>query len=359
MSALLGVGLPLASHVSACTKEETNKVNFSGKVLIVGAGAGGLSSGYLLQQQGIDFEILEASDRFGGRMRINNEFADFPIPLGAEWLETGTDIFEEIINDSSVRVNIETIADAPDRKFVNYSWYNFFDDYIASTISHKINFNTVVDLVDYNGDQIIVHSQDKKFAADKVIICVPLKILQDGDLTFSPTLPADKIDVINNTPIWAGFKAFIEFSNRFYQDEFVFKINPESDGQKIYYDATLGQQTNANILGLFVVGKPAFEYISLTESELKNFILSELDDIYNNQATPNYIKHISQNWNKEPYIKSGYMTDYADWKKVKKLGETVADKVYFAGGEYTDGEDWVSVHTAAQAAKKAVEKILG
>ncbi|MFT6335779.1 MAG: pyruvate/2-oxoglutarate dehydrogenase complex dihydrolipoamide dehydrogenase (E3) component [Halioglobus sp.] len=31
---------------------------FSGKVTIIGAGAGGLSTGYLLQQLGIDFEIL-------------------------------------------------------------------------------------------------------------------------------------------------------------------------------------------------------------------------------------------------------------------------------------------------------------
>ena len=52
------------------------------------------------------------------------------------------------------------------------------------------------------------------------------------------------------------------------------------------------------------------------------------------------------------------MSDAADWRTVKKLGETVADKVYFAGGEYTNGEDWVSVHTAAQAAKRVVEEIV-
>ena len=32
--------------------------------------------------------------------------------------------------------------------------------------------------------------------------------------------------------------------------------------------------------------------------------------------------------------------------------------MYFAGGEYTDGESWVSVHTAARSAKKAVDEIL-
>jgi len=39
------------------------------------------------------------------------------------------------------------------------------------------------------------------------------------------------------------------------------------------------------------------------------------------------------------------------------LGKPVDDKIYFAGGEFTDGEDWVSVHTAAQSAKKAVDEL--
>jgi hypothetical protein len=42
---------------------------------------------------------------------------------------------------------------------------------------------------------------------------------------------------------------------------------------------------------------------------------------------------------------------------VQELGESVNNKVYFAGGAYTDGEDWVSVHTAAQSAKKVADEI--
>ena len=133
---ILGVSLPFQGSLSSCNKKDTNNNKFSGKAIIIGAGAGGLSSGYLLQQQGIDFEILEASSIYGGRMRINTDFADFPIPLGAEWLETDTNIFKEIVNDSSIPVSVETIEDSPDRKFVNSSWFNFFDEYIVPSISN-------------------------------------------------------------------------------------------------------------------------------------------------------------------------------------------------------------------------------
>jgi len=358
MCGILGVSLPFQASLLSCEKNDSDNIPFSGKVIIIGAGAGGLSSGYLLQQQGIEFEILEASTVYGGRMKINTDFADFPIPLGAEWLETNVNIFQEIVNDSTISVDVETISDAPDRKFVNSSWFNFFSEYIVPSIFDKIVYNTAVQSIDYSGDQIVVNTQNGQHTADKVIVSVPLKILQDGDLNFLPNLPQDKLDAISDTTIWEGFKAFFEFSEKFYDDNYEFDISPASDGEKIYYNATHGQNTSKNILGLFVVGKPALDFNTLSGDELKDFILAELDGIYSNQATSNYIKHITQNWDKEPFIKAGYMTDNADWRTVRKLGESVDDKIYFAGGEYTNGDDWVSVHAAAQSAKRVIEKIV-
>jgi monoamine oxidase len=356
---VLGIGLPMQTALVSCGSDEPAKPAFDGKVIIIGAGAGGLSAGYLLQQQGTDFEILEASSVYGGRMRVNTDFADFPIPLGAEWIETGTGIFQEIVNDNSVQVDIETIADAPDQKFVNSSWYGFFEEFIVPSIADKIVYNTVIQSIDYSSDQVIITTQNGEYTADKVIVAVPLKILQDGDISFLPSLPGDKLDAINSTTIWEGFKAFFEFSENFYDEGHEFVITPESDGEKIYYDAALGQNTSKHILGLFVVGKPALDFSSRSGNELRDFILSELDALYDNRATATYLKHLTQDWNDEPFIKAGYMTDHADWRTVRTLGESVASKVYFAGGAYTDGEDWVSVHTAAQSASKAVAGITG
>lgn len=352
---LLGIGLPLQFSLMSCKEDDEVSVPFHGKVIVIGAGAGGLSSGYLLQQNGIDFEILEASTRYGGRIKVNATFADFPIPLGAEWIETTSPtVFQDIVNNPSVPVTITTFEDTPDRKFHNYSWYNFFEEFIVPSISNRISYNSIVESIDYSGERVLVNTQNGQHIADKVIVSVPLKILQQEVIRFIPSLPQRKLNAITNTVIWEGFKAFFEFSTKFYEDEYVFQVTPTSKGQKLYYNASLGQHTVKNILGLFVVGAPAQDYISRSVDELKDFILSELDGIYSNQATQNYMNHITQNWNDEPFIKGGYMTDYADWRTVRELGGSIADKIYFAGGEYTDGENWVSVHTAAESAKKAV-----
>ena len=59
--------------------------SYSGKVLIVGAGASGLAT-KVLEQNHIDYNIIEATDRYGGRLKKNEAFADFPIDMGAEWI---------------------------------------------------------------------------------------------------------------------------------------------------------------------------------------------------------------------------------------------------------------------------------
>ena len=60
--------------------------NYKGKVIIIGAGASGLAAAKILEQNNIDYQILEATDRYGGRLKKNETLADFPIDIGAEWI---------------------------------------------------------------------------------------------------------------------------------------------------------------------------------------------------------------------------------------------------------------------------------
>ena len=87
-STLLSLGsIVIPSAFLSCVKEDPLKgASYGGKVLIVGAGAAGLYAGYILKSKGVDFEILEASSGYGGRLGKLTNFAKFPIDLGAQWL---------------------------------------------------------------------------------------------------------------------------------------------------------------------------------------------------------------------------------------------------------------------------------
>ena len=378
MCSILGIGIPLQSTFKSCTKE--SGISTDDKVIIVGAGAGGLTAGYLLQQRGIDFEILEASGVYGGRMRTTDDFVDFPISLGGEWLHVEKGVLDEILNDSSIQVEIETkpydldndyalyqgmrvsmedIGFTIDQKFIGSSWFDFFEEYIVPSIRGKIKLNHVVTSIDYSGETIITETSSGQFESNRLIFNAPVKILQNGNITFIPELPSDKKEALRDLKVWDGFKAFIEFSEKFYPTAIAFDIQPESAGQKLYYDAAYGQRSARNVLGLFSVGTGTEPYKSLTDNDLKDYMLSELDQIFEGKASQNYIQHTSQNWNNEPYINGAYVTDEEDWRKVRTLGNSIDNKIFFAGCSYTDGSDWSSVHTAGRSAIRAVKEMYG
>lgn len=376
MCSLLGIGFPLSNALGSCQKDGST---FEGKIIIIGAGAAGLTAGHLLSQMGVEFELLEASSQYGGRMKTSTDFVDFPIPLGAEWLHVETDVFSELVNDSSVnistetkgydlendfgfreqeRISVEEAGFGIDRKFVNATWLSFFEAYIVPSLSGRITYNAVVQSINYSNDSITVKTQDQEYQADKVLLTVPLKMLQKGAIEFSPQLPNNKQNAIDEATVWDGFKAFIQFSEKFYPAFTDFVITPEEAGQKLYYDAAYGQKSNQHVLGLFSVGTGAQPYLDLNATELKDYMLSELDALYEGAASQYYLKHTFQNWNKEPYIEGAYCYDYEKWTRVRTLGNDVDKKLFFAGEAYTNGMDWGSVHAAGRAAAKMVEEMV-
>mgnify|MGYP000459937482 CR=1 FL=1 len=381
---LLGLSIPLQGMMSACSMGDDDPIvsgEFSGKVLIIGAGAAGMAAGYLLAQNGTEFEILEASGTHGGRMKRTATFVDFPVPLGAEWLHTSTSEFPSIVNDSSVNITTETVGysaldivghyedgeystfpqmmPGEDRKFINSTWFDFFDTYVAPSVLSNTRFNTVVSSIDYSGDRITVtDSSGQTHEADKLIFTAPLKMLQLGTISFTPALPSNKQNAIQNATVWGGFKAFFEFSTKFYPTFLSFSDSETQEGQRLYYDASYGQNSNRNVLGLFSVGMQAEQYQSLSGDAQRDYILNELDEIFDGEASDNYVQHIVQNWNAEPHIQAAYLADVNTSSTSTILSTPIDNKVFFAGEAYSSFDDWGSVHVASRAARDAVRAIV-
>ena len=86
---------------------------FQGNVIIVGAGASGLAAAKKLEEEGISYQTLEATDKLGGRIQKNENFADFPIDLGAEWIHEDKSILNYLIDKPENEPNVETILYQP------------------------------------------------------------------------------------------------------------------------------------------------------------------------------------------------------------------------------------------------------
>jgi lysine-specific histone demethylase 1B len=118
-STLLSIGglLIPSTLLAACRKETLlEDVTYDGKVIIIGAGAAGLYAAYILKSKGIDFQLLEASSTYGGRLGKLTGFANFPIDTGAQWLHGKNSILGDLIKKSKTNITL----DDSETKF----WFN-------------------------------------------------------------------------------------------------------------------------------------------------------------------------------------------------------------------------------------------
>lgn len=401
LSTLLGISVPFQPILSSCAdrnvKSENQSSSSVGKVIIVGAGPAGMTAGYLLAQQGIDFQILEATGSFGGRMACATSISNFPTPLGAEWVHTSIDLFSEIINNPSVDTSTPQLIGynatddlqdvysngvlttsplgeegaSDDRKFINSCWLEFFREYIVPSITDNISYHTPVTAIDDSSDQVeVTTGVGNTYKADKCIITVPLTILQEGSINFTPALPTKRQKAILSLKIMPGFKCFLKTSKKFYHTYLLFDDSFIGGGQWIYYDAAYGQNTDDNILGFLCVGPKAADYPYSDSTQLLEHITSELKGIYGSDQV-DILDFEYTNWDEVPYIKGSYLGIEADGEAIAYLSKPIGS-LHFAGSAYTNqaqgkrggsgkwgfSENWSNVQAATRAAKRAVEEVL-
>lgn len=74
------------------------------QVVVVGAGVAGLCSAMLLEREGYDVVIVEASDKIGGRIRMQEIPGYDPVEIGGEFMHEIT-IYDEIFPDHNWKIN--------------------------------------------------------------------------------------------------------------------------------------------------------------------------------------------------------------------------------------------------------------
>lgn len=359
------------------------EVNFDGSVIIVGAGAAGMAAAYLLKRYGITCQVLEAGPRFGGRVHRDQSLADFPIDLGAEWIHHDPSILASLIDDPTVRGSIDTIVYSPESiaswhrgrrrghsfinqyyreyKFRSTTWFGYLETYFAPALQGAVEYSAAVTDIDSTGSQVQVRTADGRiWTADRVIVTAPIKVLQEGDITFNPPLPASTAEALQDIDVPEGLKVFVRFARNFYPDLLI--DGPALDSasyDKLYYNAAFRKQTSHNVMGLFWVAHEARAFTELDNTTMIGRVIDELDQRFSGNASRHYVDHRIQNWSAEPFIRGAYSVDFrGDQERVvATLKRPVADRLFFAGEALHIAEQ-STVHGAMLSAYDAVERLL-
>tara|TARA_B110001452_G_C15188790_1_gene412809 strand:+ start:123 stop:1337 length:1215 start_codon:yes stop_codon:yes gene_type:complete len=389
---LLGLSLAGCFNWSA---RATNKVpkttaldktyKYDGKVIIIGAGAAGLAAAKVLQLNGIDYEILEATERYGGRIKKDSLLADFPIDVGAEWIHSnpvvlnilkgkkGNEIDEELIpyhleNAYSWNgLEYEKVSKSkldfdynfmPESKFKKSTWYDYIEKNIANKVKHKIKFSSAVTEIDYSKNKVIITTENgKSHKADKVLVTVSIGVLKSNKIKFIPELSQEKKESIESVSFLPGFKLIMKFDEKFYPD--AINCNTTS-GEKVYYDIAFKKETKTNILGLLVTGNSTKKYYAYkTEEKIVESAITELDAIFNGKASESFSgEYIIENWGQHNFTMGTWTQAFQEKNRnLKILNQPINKKIYFAG-EINDIYNQMGVPGAVLSGFNSIDKLM-
>ena len=200
----------------------------------------------------------------------------------------------------------------------------------------SIELNKVVTEVNYAANEVKVKTLDgSDYLADKVIVTVPLGVLQSNSIKFMPELSPHKSAAIQRLGMGLMDKLWLEFPEAFWKnDRDSDWICYASESPGLWVDAlNVHKYTGVPLIAMFNVGEAAIQMSQLSDQEVLDSAMKAIRDWY--PDAPQYVRYVRTNWGKDPFALGSY-----PFVKVGACGEdfesfteskSTLGKVFFAG----------------------------
>lgn len=229
-----------------------------------------------------------------------------------------------------------------------------------------VQLNTQVTSIDSTGAKVLITDADgNQIETNKVVVTVPLSILKQNVISFSPGLPGTKTSAMNRIGMDHSIRVVIDFKKNFWGDTTGFLWGGESIPN--CFSAGVGRGEFNQTLSITINGAKAVE-LSAQGPDMVNTILAELDTIYDGQATAfvrrdfdtNQVLSVIQDWGKDEFIQGGYSYPMASatLEDRENLGLPIGDKLFFAGEATDVSGDAGTINGALASAERVAEEVV-
>jgi len=252
--------------------------------------------------------------------------------------------------------NLKSVTSGHDALFLN--GYNELLSKLTKNV--PILLNQVVQKVQYNGNKVIVTTQENKtYQAKYVIVTLPLGVLQAGTVQFEPKLPQEKQDAIKNMGMALMNKAYLLFDEPFWdkEKEWLLFFPPKNAPHETFEALNYYNKTKQPILLFFSVGDFAKELEQRSDQKIIARIMETLKSAYGNNI-PEPTSVLITRWGSDPFSRGSYSfpSITASLTDIQALAKPIANKVFFAG-EATADTDGSMVQGAYFSGVKAAQLI--
>ena len=216
------------------------RMNISERIIVAGGGLSGLLLAYQLQQAGIDYLVLEAAPRLGGRIQTITGRAGTPLELGATWFSNQHPNLLSLIEELDLEKYpqfaagislFQTKSFEPSQQFFvpesdapSYRLRGGTSELINALAQklHRENIllNAAVSIVEVNENEVVITTRNgNRYEGKQVAICLPLQ-LAGSTIDFSPALPPRLMELLPSVQTWmaGSIKFTLEYANPFWRN---------------------------------------------------------------------------------------------------------------------------------------------
>jgi len=234
--------------------------------------------------------------------------------------------------------------------------YDKMTDFLAQGLD--VRLNTRVSSVDYSTAKVKVVANGNVFEADYVIVSVPLGVLRNGAIAFSPALPNDKSTAISKTNMGNMNKFLLVWNTAFWDiNRQYMGYTPETKG-KFNYFLNVKKFAPINALMTFAFGDYATVTENMSDGSVVDEIMLHLKNIYgSNIPNPNGLLRTKWSQNINAYGAYSYATNGTTTADFDTLAKAVNNRLFFAG-EHTSRDYRGTVHGAYLSGIREADKII-
>ncbi|GBN18839.1 Lysine-specific histone demethylase 1B [Araneus ventricosus] len=202
---------------------------------------------------------------------------------------------------------------------------------------YSITYNNEVKAIDYTGNKVKITSSKGEATFSRVLITVPLSVLQNDCIQFVPELPKYKRKAINDLGNYYCEKLILEFPRKFWTKNIKepfsrFGILSSEMIFEVFYDVTTQKPNSTPTLVTFITEKSLDLIKDLEDKEVVDKCIALLKRTFRRNIPKPSSWHLTH-WRKKVQYGSfgSYLKVGSQQSAYDDMAKSIDDKLYFAG----------------------------
>ncbi len=218
-----------------------------------------------------------------------------------------------------------------------------------------IETGQVVRAVRWGGPQVRVFTDRSEFGADRVVVTVPLGVLQANAIDFAPALPAEKRAAIERLGMGVLNKCYLRFGRVFWPPEVDWMEHVSAQPGQWTEWVSLRRATGWPVLLGFNAAERGREIEAWSDRDIVASAMATLRTLFGN-AVPEPVDYQITRWAADPFARGSYSFHALGSSPAMRdqLAAPLAGRVFFAG-EATAKADFGTAHGAYLSGLRAAQ----